>query len=180
MPFRRDGGLQRLVVALDGLDGLVGKTGWFETARYSNGTPVAYVASIQEFGDGKIPARPFVRTTVAARSDEWIRQFGEGSREILKGGALTGRQVLETVVMGAAGDIAKTISEITSPPLSPLTLLARKKTGINSRITGGKELGELADELGKGPPNLAGVSTKPLVWTKLMIQSVTGVVEEKK
>lgn len=32
------------------LDGAVAKAGWFSTDKYEDGTPVAYIASVQEFG----------------------------------------------------------------------------------------------------------------------------------
>lgn len=35
---------------LKSLDGTSAKAGWFETSKYENGTPVAYVAAIQEYG----------------------------------------------------------------------------------------------------------------------------------
>lgn len=39
------------------------ETGVFETAKYSNGTPVAYVAAIHEFGVG-VPERPAIRIAI--------------------------------------------------------------------------------------------------------------------
>lgn len=150
MPVRRTGpGVARLVAALRELDGLQAKTGWFETAKYADGTPVAYVATIHEFGypEGGIPARPFMRPTVAEQGQAWLDMLAKGSKAILTGGA-TPAGVLEAVALKAAGDVAKTISGVTSPPLSPLTI-ARKKG-----------------------------ATKPLVDTGQMIQSVTGVVEK--
>jgi len=35
---------------LDALDGLQAKAGWFQSAVYQNGKPVAYIAMIQEYG----------------------------------------------------------------------------------------------------------------------------------
>lgn len=155
MTVRRKGpGLARLVAAIKELDGVQGKTGWFETAKYATGVPVAYVATIHEFGaeitfdngaKAIIPARPFMRPTVAAKGKQWTALLGEGAKSVLTGGA-TPLQVMEAVALRAAGDVAKTISEITSPPLSPLTI-ARKG------------------------------STKPLVDTGQLIQSVTGIAE---
>lgn len=177
MSIRREGpGLQSLAVALKDLDGVQGKVGWFESAKYTDGTPVAHVAAIQEFGSGAIPPRPFMRTTLAEKQGEWGQQLEAGAGAVLDGKA-TARQVLEATMLRAAGDVAKKIASIYTPPLSPLTLLARQSAGSNKRLSGAKELGALARELDKGPPNVGGVSTKPLVWTGQMIQSVTGVVE---
>ena len=47
------------------------RVGWFDTARYQDGTPVAYVAAIQEFGHGAIPPRPFMRPTIAQQRQAW-------------------------------------------------------------------------------------------------------------
>lgn len=167
------GGVARLTAALRELDGVQAKTGWFETAKYEDGTPVAYIASIHEFGapGAGIPARPFMRPTVAEKREAWMRLLEGGATEVLRGN-VTASTVLETVAMRAAGDIAKAIKAVTAPPLSQLTLAARAHAGPNGRIKGGADLGVAARKY--GPFN---VSTKPLVWTGQMIQSVTGIVE---
>lgn len=154
------------------LDNSQAKVGWFESAHYPNGTPVAYVASIHEFGVGPIPARPFMRPAVADDGPNWMKLMGQGAKAVLNG-THTSRQVLEMVALKAAGDVAKKIKAVTSPPLSPTTLLGRYLGGY----TGGKELGAAAALLAQGPQNLGNVSTKPLVDTGQMIQSITGVVE---
>lgn len=131
MAVKRTGpGVAKLVAALAELDGVQAKTGWFETAKYDTGVPVAYVATIQEFGSGAIPARPFMRPTVAAKRQEWLGLLADGARAVLTGGA-NPVQVMEAVALQAAGDVAKTIQGITSPPLSPLTV-ARK--GFNKPL----------------------------------------------
>lgn len=51
--FNRQGaGLKVLENALKNINGLTTKVGWFPGAKYPNGTPVAYVAVIQEYGTG--------------------------------------------------------------------------------------------------------------------------------
>ena len=125
MTVRREGpGVKNLVVALKDLDGLEGKTGWFETAHYPGGTPVAYVATIHEFGTAHIPARPFMRPAVQDNGPEWMKLFEQGATAIIQG-TYTAREVLEMVTLRAAGDIAKKIQAVTAPPLSPITI-ARK------------------------------------------------------
>lgn len=44
------GAFETLRTRLKELDGKVAKAGWFETSKYEDGTPVAYIAAIQEFG----------------------------------------------------------------------------------------------------------------------------------
>ena len=48
--FKRQGpGIKKLVVALE-KSSIKAQVGWFPGAKYADGTPVAYVAAIQEFG----------------------------------------------------------------------------------------------------------------------------------
>lgn len=139
-----------LSVALKALDGLTGKTGYFETAKYADGTPVAYVAAIHEFGypDGGIPMRATMRPTASEKGrpgGEWSQVAARGARAALNG-QTTPAAALEALTLVAAGDVAKAISALTTPPLDPRTIAAK---GF----------------------------AKPLVETGLMLQSVTGVVE---
>lgn len=181
MAVKRTGpGFATLNAKLKELEGFEGKTGWFETAHEANGTPTAYVASIQEFGDGKIPPRPFMRPTVAAKRAEWLKLMAAGAKVCLTGNT-SARDVMEAVAMQAAGDVGKTITEVMAPPLSLLTLMLRKyKMEHGQDSVTGKIVGEVAAQLKNGPPDLTGVSTKPLVETAHMLQSLTGVVEKAK
>lgn len=150
MSVRRDNsGGDRLTVALQDIDGLVGKTGYFETAKYTDGTPVAYVATVQEYGwaAGGIPARPTMRPTAEQQRGEWAETMRQGAKAALNG-AGTARDALERLALKAAGDVSASIAALTAPALSAQTI-ARK-----------------------------GFS-KPLVDTGTMLRSVTGVVEEK-
>lgn len=122
MTFTRSGpGVGKIVAALQGLDGLEGKVGWFESAHYPDGTPVAYVATIHEFGIGRIPARPFMRPAVADHGREWIDLLGQGAKAAINGGP-SPAEVLEAVTLAAAGNVAEKIQAVTSPPLSPVTI----------------------------------------------------------
>lgn len=148
MTVRREGpGVLDVSKVLRGLDDHEGRVGWFESARYEDGTPVAYVATIHEFGSGAIPARPFMRPAVAEHGQEWLDQLAAGAKKAVQPGAtLTPLMVLEAVAMMAAGNVAEMIQAVNSPPLDPRTV-ARK--GFD----------------------------KPLVDTGQMFQSVTGKVE---
>lgn len=122
MTFKRTGpGVATLHAALKDLDGVLGKTGWFETAHYPDGPPVAYVATIHEFGTDRIPARPFMRPAVADHGQQWLDQLAQGAKACLNGGP-SARDVLEMVALGAAGNVAEKIQAVTSPPLSPVTI----------------------------------------------------------
>jgi len=86
MSVRRDAlGGDTLRIALAGLDGLTGKTGYFETAKYPDGTPVAYVATIQEFGypAGGIPARPDHAPHGRRSAPRWAETMAAGAKAAL-------------------------------------------------------------------------------------------------
>jgi hypothetical protein len=153
------GGVQKLAAAIRGLDGVRGKVGYFETAKYPDGTPVAYVASIQEFGSAEqnIPPRPTMRTTIAEQSPEWTKQFGKGAKAVAAG-TVTAPQVMGAVGMLAAADVAKAVSALTSPPLKQSTIDARRRRYADKKTVG----------------NLS----KPLVDTAVMVNSITHIVEE--
>lgn len=166
MAIRRAGpGFATIDAALKGLNGIEAKTGWFETAKYPNETPVATIAYIMENGavthvsraagvlQGSggggatyIPPRPFMGPTVAAKGDDWMTLLGQSATVALMGEAKP-RDVMEKVALKAAGDVGKTITELKTPPLAPSTIRAK---GFD----------------------------KLLVETGLMLQSVTGIVED--
>ena len=131
------------------------RVGWFEESRYPDGTPTAYVATIQEFGSPSngIPARPFMRPTVADKTTEWKSALAAGAYQVMNG-RLTVDQMLGQVGDVAVGNIRETIESIDTPALAPATIAARAAKR-------------------KSP----GVSTKPLIDTGLMFQSVTHKVE---
>lgn len=166
------------------LEGVEAKAGWPTVQHYAmTETPVAYVAAIQEFGDGKIPPRPFMRPTVAAKGKSWITLLGQGAKAVINNQA-EALQVMDAVAMKAAGDVGKTITEIQAPPLSLLTLMLRKwkREHPGERVTG-TIVGEQAAKLKKGPPDLSGMTPtemKPLVETRFMLQQLTGLAEKVK
>lgn len=107
------------------------KVGWFPAAQYEDGTPVAYVAAIQEFGspENNIPARAFMRPTIQDKQGEWSAQIAGGMKKVVKG-QLTADDVLDAVGTLAAADIAVTIRNAPNwPELSPATLAERERKG---------------------------------------------------
>ena len=148
-----------LTKALKTLGDAVGKVGWFETAKYPDGTPVAYVAAVQEFGypEGNIPPRLGMRVTAAEKQKEWASVAGGASRAVLAG-KLTPWQAMETIGLKAAGDVRKHITEVTTPPLKVDTVKAR---------LAGKKQGRVVSV----------TVAKPLVDTGHLLTTLTSVVE---
>ncbi len=147
-------GRDRINAMLAQLDRLEIRVGVFEEARYEDGTPAAYVATIQELGypEGGIPARPFLRPTFSSQRQAFAAQVRRGLQAVIDG-RMALRPALEQVGQHAAGQVAATISQITTPPLAPATIAARKAKR-------------------KSP----GVSTKPLVDSGLLLNSIDSMV----
>lgn len=137
------------------------KIGWFPTDRYpdEDSTPVAAVAVGNEFGipSMRIPARPFMRPTVARMEGPWRELIKSGIKSVASGGA-TVKSVLDHLGLNVAGEIRRSISEVYTPPLAELTIQLRKERMADTGTTG----------------NL----TKPLVDTRLMFDSVNHIVED--
>ena len=129
-------------------EGLVAQVGFPSGKNYPDGTSVAYVAAIQEFGapSVNIPPRPFMQPTVAAKKDEWTGIIAKSIPRVVTG-RMTATDVLDLVGIKASADIQETISKVTSPPLKPETI--RRKG-----------------------------SAKPLIDTGLMVASVRNAVNK--
>lgn len=164
-------GARQLELALKGLQGKVGKVGWFKNARYPDppNVQVAYVATIQEYGypAGNIPPRPFVRPTMIAKQQEWTDIALKGAKAVLNGKS-TVDKVMEALGLKAAGDIRKAISAVYSPALAESTILARLRKNKNTS----KLKGRLSEKQ-------IGNLTKPLIDTGHMFVTLTNVVEDE-
>lgn len=151
-------GAKILVNALTGLKQVQGEVGFFASARYEDGTPVAAVFVKNEFGypPDNIPPRPTMRPTIAAKEKEWRSQFTSGAKAILAGN-IDSQGVFESVSALAAGQMRKAIADIQSPSLSKRTVEERKARYARQN------------------PKKATPSSlkKPLVDTKIMINSLT-------
>ena len=129
----------------------VTRVGWFEDTKYEDGTPVAKVAEINEFGatikvtdkmrkwfaaqgfplnknttEIHIPARSFIRTTIDERSDDWHDIFYSRLEKVFDG-KLTLKQALEQLGLVIKGDIQEKITQITTPPNSGMTVIMKGK-----------------------------------------------------
>jgi len=155
------------------LHGKVGKVGWIKRTVYppkqmkkdgkliGHHLPmsVAHVAAIQEFGYApkKIPPRSFMRTTISEKQISWKKVAYRVSQEVIAG-KRSGYSAMEAIGAKAAGDIRRKIGTITQPPLRPATIARRLASRSNTST-----LGKL---------------DKPLVDTRLMINTLTHSVED--
>lgn len=97
--------------------------GFMENATYPDGTSVAMVAAIQEYGAPSrgIPPRPFFREMINERSPSWPAAV----RQLLKANGYDTRITLEQVGMAIKGQLQEKITTFVGVPLSPITI-ARK------------------------------------------------------
>lgn len=156
MEIRRTSNASAIKKVLEELGRKEIKVGFFESAKYPDGTPIAYVAAIQEFGHGPIPPRPFMRPAEQQNAAKWQKGIAAGVKAALNG-SITIEHALEQVGMVAAGDVRKAIKAVTAPPLADSTISARQR-----RLKGKKA-----------------ASIKPLVDSGQMIQAVTSAVVDK-
>jgi hypothetical protein len=146
------------------------RVGILEGAKYPNGTPVALVGAIQEFGAPRagIPPRPFMRTTIAKHKDEWPKAMAD----LLKDNDLDVNKTLASTGEAIAGQIRQSIVDVTSPPLSPVTLMLRKMFGNHPEDIRGRDVAEARRRVAAGE-SAGGVSTKPLIWTGDLFRSIS-------
>lgn len=99
------------------------RVGFLENATYQDGTPVAMVAAIQEFGAPakNIPSRPFFRSMLAAKSPEW----GATLAKMLRAHDYDATASLSLMGDGIKGQLKQSIVDTNTPPLAPATVAAK-------------------------------------------------------
>lgn len=127
------------------------EVGWYEDTRYDDGTQVAKVAEINEFGatikvtdkmrkwfawqgfplnknttEIHIPARSFIRSTCDEKNNEWSDILNSRLKKVFEG-ELTMKQALEQLGLVIKGDIQEKITQITTPPNSGMTVAMKGK-----------------------------------------------------
>ena len=140
------------------------QVGIFEEASYSDGTPVAYVGYLNEYGDHN-PPRPFLKRTADEKQDEWCKMFqGILRSQGIKESSI--RAAHDMVGQTASKDVVKTI-KAWSPndprPNKPATIAAKARKSAGAK---GK------NQQGNDP-------TRVLHDTGVMINSITYKVEHK-
>ncbi len=134
------------------------EVGFFSTAKYSTGEYVAQVAYWNEYGTTLSPPRPFFRNAIKDKSKEWLELYKDTqfqTRDMYKTLGIVGTVIKD--------DIATSITDLTSPPNSPITI-----NGGWIRHSNGKAF----KVKGKG-------SSNPLINTGLMRDSVSYEITEK-
>ena len=146
--------LQEIAANLD--KGAEVEVGFMEDKTYPDGTRVALVAALNEFGvpSHNQPPRPFFRNAIAVNQDKWpvniVTALKANNYDAEKALALVGEEI--------QGEIQESILELTEPALAESTIAGKSRGGV-SKIAGVM-----------GPE-------KPLIASGLMYNSVVYRVE---
>lgn len=129
------------------------KSGFLRKATYPDGTSVAMIAAIQNYGAPGvgIPPRPFFSNMIADKSPGW----GVAVALNLKAANYDADVALNRVGEGIDKQLRQSIKDTNTPPLAPSTLAKRGYTG---------------KAFNKNDPKTFGA--KPLVDTGIMLGSV--------
>lgn len=125
---RLQGRLTRMISGVSGAAEV--RVGFLENSSYPDGTPTAMVAAIQEFGapSAGIPPRPYFRTMVAAKREEW----GPATGKLLVANGYDARRTLDLAGSAIAGQLRESIIALDSPPLSPATIARKSRGGVGA------------------------------------------------
>ena len=115
--------------------------------KEKDGTPVAMVAAVHEFGSPSqgIPERPFLRVSIEANKPKYAKISAAGLRQILRGKSSTDA-VLAVMGEAAVGDVKQRIRSGDFTPLKPATI--KRKGSSRPLIDTGQMEQSIAWELG--------------------------------
>lgn len=110
--------LARIVRSTQGLPRV--SVGFLRDATYPDGTSVALVAAVNEFGAPSRgqPPRPFFRLMVANNSDTWPDAVAKN----MLATDYDAHKTLDRVGQGIKGQLQQSIRDLTEPPLAPSTV----------------------------------------------------------
>lgn len=159
---KKPGTLQRVKLAIATLDGQQGRVGWFPSAQYDGGKPVAGIAAVQEFGSESkgIPPRLGMRATFDEKQSEFRNTAKTISTMVMRG-QMAPENVMDAVTQAAVGAMKEHIAKVSTPALNERTVAARKR-----RLANG----------GKGATS--GIQ-KPLVDTGILLTTISAEVTQK-
>lgn len=96
------------------------RIGFLEAARYPDGTPVAMIAAIHNYGAPRagIPPRPFFSNMIANKQGEWPKAIAG----LLKSTDYDAFHTLRLTGEAIAGQLRQSIIDTNAPPLKPATV----------------------------------------------------------
>ena len=173
MPMKSTGGpgwraaIARLKKKVE--DGAHVQVGFLEGETYPDGTPVAQVASWNEFGTKTAPPRPFMRNTIANNKDKWPALMAAA----LKASDLDAKKAMAMCGEKMVAQMRDEIVSMDAPANAPLTNLLKDRfpTGDYTK----DDFLQAVSDLEAGASAPAG---KPLVWSGQLLRSVEYEVKD--
>lgn len=170
-------GGDRLSRHLDELGRKLGKAkevraGFPEGSKERDGTPMALIAAVNNFGAPAkgIPPRPFFSEAVEKGRSKWGPQLGAQ----LRAADMDSKVALERMGAVMAGDIGLSLIATDGPPLSPVTLLLRQRFPTRDGMTVGDVWQAFRDIASGAVPANTATGAKPLVWSGQMLAHLQG------
>jgi len=142
------------------------KVGFLSGANYPDGTPVALIASLQDFGApaAGIPPRPFFRNMIAAKSGEWA----EAVRLNLVDTNYDVDKTLARVGEGIAGQLRQSIVDTNEPPLKPATV---RRKGFSKPLVDTAHMLQSVDfETSSGARSMAKAKATVAAWSREVVE----------
>jgi hypothetical protein len=141
------------------------RVGFLENATYPDGTSVAMVAAINNFGapEAGIPARPFFSNMVRQQLPGWGDKFAA----VLKAADNEADVALNLMGEGIAGQLREAIVATSSPANSPVTNLLKQRFPSGGQTF--EDVLQARHDVAAGETAPAG---KPLVWSGNLLASV--------
>jgi hypothetical protein len=136
----------KIVAALNRIEGRAGavlRVGFLRNARYKDGTQVAMVAAVQEYGSpvNNIPPRPFFRNMIAKYSREWPKAIAD----LLRVYDYDTERALDEAGATIEGQLRQSVVDTNSPPLKPATI--RRKGSEKPLVETGHMLNSIDHEV---------------------------------
>lgn len=172
-----DGVMRALEAVAKRMGGGEVAVGFMEGATYPDGTPVAAVAFWNEYGHGgnfPAPARPFFRTMIAKESPTWPGKMGK----LAKATDYDGPRVLALIGEDIKGALQQSITDLTSPELSPTTLMLRSIYGNKPGEIRARDVLAAQELVAEGHDGASGTQAKPLIWTGHLLNSISYEVKK--
>lgn len=146
------------------------RVGYMGAATYPDGTSVALVAAVNEFGSPSkgIPPRPSFRNMITKNSPGWAATLGKALTHYDWDAA----QALDAMGEVMMGQLQESILETNEPPNAPVTNLLKQRFPM-----GGQSFADVLQaryDVAHGETAPAG---KPLVQSGNMLNSVTKAVK---
>lgn len=147
------------------------RVGFLEGATYPDGTPVAQVAAINNFGapGAGIPARPFFTKMIEEKSPEW----GEILADLLKANDFDTEKALGLMGIGISNQLREAIEAMDAPANAQATNILKQRFPM-----GGYDFSDVLQAWADVAAGITATPGKPLVWTGVMLNSVDFEVQE--